>query len=325
LPILRSVQLNIRLYNSTVGIARYIKYSLVYFRFMASQKGRTKKSGPNYLFSIVSISLVLLMLGLIGFLMINAHQLSNYFKENIPVSIIIKDGAEDAKVKDLNKTLIAERFVKQANFVSKAEAAENFKKDYGDDFESVLGFNPLYSSIELKLNPSHANADSLAVIESQLMQNEVVSEVYYEKNLVTDINQKVKYAGIGLFAICILFLIIALTLINNTVRLAMYSNRFLIKSMQLVGATKWFIKKPFLGKSLLNGLISGLLAVIGIVALFLLLQSYFPAFFNTNNMEYNLLFLGLFGAIIITGVLITFLSTTSAVQKYLRLKLDDLY
>jgi len=292
---------------------------------MASQKGRTKKSGPNYLFSIVSISLVLLMLGLIGFTMINANRLSDTLKENIPVSVILKDGADDAKIKELNKNLVTEKFVKQANFISKEKAAAEFKKDYGDDFESVLGFNPLYASIELKLNPSHANADSLALIESQLMTNEIVSEVYYEKNLVVNINQKVKYAGIGLFGVCILFLIIALTLINNTVRLAMYSNRFLIKSMQLVGATKWFIKKPFLGKSLMNGLISGLLAVIGIVALFLVLQSNFPDFFNTNNMEYNLLFLGLFGAIIITGVLITFLSTTTAVQKYLRLKLDDLY
>lgn len=276
----------------------------------------------SYITTIVSISLVLFLLGMIGLIGLHAKKLSDYVKENIGFSIIIKDGVKEARIIQLQKHLDLDDFVKSTEYITRERAAEDLTKELGEDFLGFLGYNPLLPSIDIRLKAEYANVDSLAVIEQRLMKNEDIKEVFYQKSLVHLVTQNIKKISVILLGFSLLLLIISIALINNTIRLSVYSKRFLIKSMQLVGATQFFIRKPFVIKGLIHGLIASLIAILLLSGVLYFSQKEIPDMINLQEID---LFLSLFGIVILFGLIISWLSTYMAVRKYLRIKTDDLY
>lgn len=287
-----------------------------------SEKYSHRKIRSSYFSTIVSLSLVLFVLGLLGLVLLNAKKLSNYVKENIGLSVIINDSVKEADLMLLKKQLDIAPFVKKATFVTKEQAAESLKKDLGEDFVKFLGYNPLLSSFDIKLRAEYANNDSLLVIEKILLLNTNIKEVYYQKSLVNVINENVKKIGIVLLGFSFILSIISFALINNTIRLYIYSKRFIIKTMQLVGATQSFISKPFILRSMWNGFYSALITIALLMGLIYTAQNNFPELIELQDIN---LFIKLFFMLIIAGVGITFLSTYFAVKKYLKIQSDDLY
>ena len=288
----------------------------------SNEKIALRKLRSSYLTSVVSISLVLFMIGLVGLLVLTSGQLSNYVKENINVSVILKDNVKDIDVKHLQKTLDASDYVKSTKFVSKDEAAKNFEKELGEDFTNFLGYNPLLSSIDVKLKADYANIDSLKIIEAKLLKNSEVKEVFYQKSLIHLVNKNVKKVSLIFLVFSALLFLISLTLINNTIRLSVYSKRLIINTMQLVGATRNFIRKPFLFKSIILGLIASIFAIalLSVVIYYFQREAYQIISFN-NVSIIGILFL----IVIIIGVLISLISTYFSVNKYLRMKTQNLY
>jgi cell division transport system permease protein len=288
-----------------------------------SNRYATRKLRSSYISTIVSISLVLLMLGLLGLILIHARKISNHVKENIELSIFLDEAARIADIEQFQKKLDASRYVKTTEYVTKEEAARRLKKDLGEDFVSFLGYNPLLPSINIRLYADYANSDSLAWIEKQLVKNPLTKEVSYQKSLVNLVNENLRTIALVLFTFTGLLAVIAIALINNTIRLSLYSKRFLIKSMQLVGATRSFIRRPFIKNGILNGIYGGIIANLLLVGIIYLSQREIPDIIELQqDVEvFALLFLG----IIVTGVVISWISTLFAVSKYLRSKLDELY
>ncbi|MCB0379748.1 MAG: permease-like cell division protein FtsX [Flavobacteriales bacterium] len=285
-------------------------------------KHTTRRLKSSYFTTIISISLVLFMLGILGLIVLNAKQISDHVKENIGFSIILKDGIKDVEIVQIQKSLDAENFVKSTHFIHPDSAAAELQQELGEDFISFLGYNPLLASIDVKLNADYANNDSLAVIEANLTNNPKIKEVFYQKDLVSLINENVKKISIYLLGFSGLLLVIAMALINNTIRLSIYSKRFLIKTMQLVGAKSTFIQKPFVLKGIGNGIAAAILAI-GLIVLFLYyLQKQMPEIIDFKNIE---LYGALFLIVIILGILISWISTTLAVRKYLRMDAGNLY
>ena len=222
---------------------------------------QTKRQLRNsYLTTVISIALVLFLLGAVGYLMLNAQRLSNYVKENIGFNIVLKDNVRDAEVRRLQKYLDASSYVKSTEYIDKERAAEELKEQLGEDFVDFLGYNPLLSSIEVKLFAEFANPDSIKKVEEVFVSFPQVKEVFYQKNLIQKVNDNVNKISLVLLGFSALLLLIAIALINNTIRLSVYSKRFLINTMQLVGATKGFIRQPFISTSLLHGFIGAVLA-----------------------------------------------------------------
>ncbi len=282
--------------------------------------GRRLRS--SYFTTIISISLVLFMLGILGLIVLNARQISNHVKENIGFSIILKDDIKDVEIVQIQKSLDAENFVKSTHFIHPDSAAVDLQRELGEDFISFLGYNPLLPSIDIKLNADYANTDSLSIIETNLMSNPKIKEVFYQKDLVSLINENVKKISFYLLGFSGLLLIIAMALINNTIRLSIYSKRFLIKTMQLVGAKSSFIQKPFVLKGIGNGIVAAILAI-GLIVLFLYyLQQQMPEIIDFKNIE---LYAALFLIVIILGILISWISTMLAVRKYLRMDANNLH
>ncbi len=281
-----------------------------------------RKLRSSYITTIISISLVLFLLGIIGLLFLNAHRLSTYVKENLGFTVLVNDNSREAEVQRLQKILNASPFVREASYVSKDEAADVMKDELGEDFVDFLGYNPLLSSIEVKVFAEYANPDSMAVIENQVLNFPQVKEIYYQKNLLHAVNDNIEKISLVLGGFAILLMIIAIALINNTIRLSVYSRRFLIKTMQLVGATRGFIRKPFLAAGILNGLAGATIAIILLSLLIYGLSNELEGMIGFNNMW---LIGVLFGIVIVLGIVISFISTFFAVNKYLSLKADDLY
>jgi len=291
---------------------------------MASKKQITsgKKLRSSYVTTTISIALVLFLLGIIGLLSLNARRLSNYVKENIGFTILIKDNAREAEVKRLEKLLTTSPFIKQTEYVDKDKAAEDLKEELGEDFVEFLGYNPLLSSIDVKIFAEYANPDSIAKVEQVILEFPQVKEVLYQKNLIHLVHQNVKRIAIVLAGFALLLLFIAVALINNTIRLSVYSKRFLIRTMQLVGATKGFIRRPILLTSILHGFVGAVLAIIMLAMLIYFSSKELAGVIGFQNIDLILL---LFGIVILCGMIITFLSTYFAVNKYLNLQTDDLY
>lgn len=282
----------------------------------------SKKTKTIYVSTVISIALVLLMLGLLGLILVHAKNLSNYVKENIVLNIIVNEGAKEVDILALQKQIDANPQILKTQYISKELAARNLTKDLGEDFVEFLGYNPLLSSIDVYLKADYANNASIATLSAQLSKNPLVKEVIYQKSLIDMVNQNIKTIGLIILAFAGVLLIIAVALINNTIRLAIYSQRFLIKSMQLVGATKNFIRAPFLGYGILHGFIAGLIAIILLLLTLYVAQQQIPELVVLRNwFEFALVFL----AVISVGILISGLSTYFAVSKYLRLKIYDLY
>jgi len=291
---------------------------------MAKQevKFTKRRLRSSYITTIVSISLVLFLLGLLGLIGLHAKKLSDFVKENIGFSVIMKDGVKEARIIELQKYLDLADFVKSTEYITKEEAAEDLTKDLGEDFLGFLGYNPLLPSIDIRLEAEYANIDSLTIIEQQLITDPNVKEVFYQKSLVHLVNQNIKKISFVLLGFSVLLLVISIALINNTIRLSVYSKRFLIKSMQLVGATQYFIRKPFVINGIIHGLIAALIAIILLMGILYFSQKEIPEMINLQEID---LFLTLFGFVTLLGIIISWLSTYLAVRKYLRIKTDDLY
>jgi len=272
--------------------------------------------------TIVGITLVLYVLGLLGLIIIQAKKISDFVKENIGFSVIVKDDVKEADIYQLQKTLDAADFVKQTEYITKEQAAEELKNDLGEDFISFLGYNPLLPSIEVKLKADYANNDSLEIIEQRLLKNDGIKEVIYQKSLVHLVNENISRLSVMLLAFSALFLFITIALINNTIRLAVYSKRFLIKSMQLVGATQSFIRKPFITKGIAQGIVAALLTIGFLVLSLYWGEKRFPELINLNEIDS---YMYLFGLVLLTGIIITWISTFFAVRKYLKINSDYLY
>jgi cell division transport system permease protein len=288
----------------------------------SNEKYSLRKIRSSFFSTIVSLSLVLFVLGLLGLVLLNAKKLSDYVKENIGLSIILNDSIKDADMMLLRKQLDVAPYVKNANFVTKEQAAQSLQNDLGEDFVKFLGYNPLLSSYEIKLKAEYANNDSLAAIEKKLLLNVYIKEVYYQKSLVNVINENVKKIGFVLLAFCILLSVIAIALINNTIRLYIYSKRFIIKTMQLVGATHAFISKPFIIRSVWNGFYSALITIALLMGLIYTAQNSFPELIELQDIN---LFIELFLLVLIAGIGITFISTYFAVKRFLKIQTDEIF
>lgn len=262
------------------------------------------------------------MLGMVGLVLLQAKKISDYVKENIGISIYLNEDVKEIDVKRLQKSLDAARFVKDTEYVNKETAAERLQEDIGEDFIDFLGVNPLYASIDVHLKAEYAHPDSVSWIEADLLENPKVKEVYYHKDLLTMVNENVQKISFLLTAFSALLLIVAIALINSTIRLSIYSKRFLIRSMQLVGATQSFIKKPFVFKGIVHGLYASIIALSLLAGVIFYAQKEVPEVFDFNDVE---LFASLFAIVLILGIVISWISTSLAVRKYLRLKTDQLY
>ncbi len=272
--------------------------------------------------ALISITLVLFMLGLFGLIVLHTQKLSEYVRENIGFSIIMKDGIREAGIVQLQKSLDASRYVKSTEYITKEQAAEELQEDLGEDFIGFLGYNPLLPSIELKLKAEYTNIDSLEMIEKEIIANTDVKEIYYQKDLVHLINKNIRRIGMVILGFSILLLVIAIALINNTIRLSVYSRRFIIKTMQLVGATGGFIRRPFLWQSVLQGMYAAFIAIIFLGIILYFSQKELPELINLQDIG---LLLTLLAFVLFTGIALTYLSTWFAVKKYLRARADRLY
>lgn len=280
------------------------------------------KKTPSFIYSIIGISLVLFLLGIIGWLGINGQALTSFFKEQVEMQIILHDNTRDEKAIDLQEILVDQPFVAEVSFISKEEAAEQFQKEWDEDFMELLDFNPLYSSLNIKLKANYVNEDSLALVTNFIYQSNIVREVTYPTVVIDQMNKNFKKIGLVIGVLALILFIAVIIVIDNTVRLAMFSNRKLIKTMQMVGATRWFIAKPFDIGAIKSGLISGLIAAGGIFAMRAVALKQLP---ELNALGGATLFYLLMAALIILGILISLFSTHRAVIKYLKYKLEHLY
>ncbi|MDB5029565.1 permease-like cell division protein FtsX [Mucilaginibacter sp.] len=288
--------------------------------FEASESAHKTKT--IYISTVFGIAMVLLMIGLLGLILVHANNLSRYVKENIVLNIFVDDAAHEADVRQLQNQLETNPMVKQAIYVSKELAARNLQKDLGEDFVKFLGYNPLSQSLDVYLKADFANNTDISKLKDQLLKNPLVKEVKYQQSLVDQMNQNLTSITLVILAFTGIFVVVSVALINNTIRLAIYSQRFLIKSMQLVGATKAFIRKPFLLYGMWHGLLGGLIAVIILVGTLYLANLEVPDLvILQNNAEFGIVFLCVLGI----GIFISAFSTYLAVNKFLRLKIYDLY
>ncbi len=287
------------------------------------ENGTSKaKLRSSYVTLVVSVSLVLFLLGIFGLIIINARELSDYLRESLSFSVMLADDAKEADIRMLQKDLDAKHYVKSTEYVSKDEAAAKMKEELGEDFVSFLGDNPLPPSIDVYLVSAYTSPDSVAKIEKYIQGYPFVKEVYYQESLLFLINENVKKISIFLLVISGFLLLISLTIINNTIRLSVYSKRFLIRTMQLVGATRSFIRRPFVVQSALHGFIAALIAMTLLMGLLYLIEKEFFMMFTFEST--NLLIL-LGASLIFTGVLINMISTWFSVNRYLSISDDKLY
>ncbi|MFB9051708.1 cell division protein FtsX [Formosa undariae] len=287
--------------------------------FESYQKRRLISS---YFSVVLSIALVLFLLGLLGMLVLNTKKVADHFKEQVVVTIYLKDSAKEVETKQLEKSLSMAEYVKTTEYVSKEQAAEFMKAENGEDFMNFLGFNPLQNSIDVHLKADFVTSEHLKIISDEALAKTFVEEVRYDNDLVNLMNENVKRISFWILVISGIFTLIAVLLINSSIRLSVYSKRFTIKTMQMVGATKHFIRRPFVWKSVKLGIIGAIIALIGMAVVFYYLNETFPDLQLLNN---PILVGGLFVTIFILGIVITWISTFIATQRFLNLKTDQLY
>ena len=289
------------------------------FTFDKYQKRRLISS---YFSVVLSIALVLFLIGLLGMLVLNTKTISDNFKEQVVVSIYLNDTAKDVEINQLEKSLAFANYVKTTTYISKEEAADFMKKEYGEDFLDDVGYNPLQNSIDINLNAEFVTEQRLDSLSEATMEKKFVSEVRYDKDLVTLMNSNVKRISFWVLIMSSLFTIIAVLLINSSIRLSVYSKRFTIKTMQMVGATKHFIRRPFILKSVKLGIIGAIITLIGMACVLFYLDNAFKDLGLLNN---RIMITGLFLGVFFLGVLISWISTYFATQRFLNLKTDQLY
>lgn len=276
----------------------------------------------SYLTSTVSISMVLFLIGLLGVVLLNAERLAQHVRENIGFTLVLNDNLPGADVDKLVQSLKASDFVKSVEYVDKAAAAERLQKELGEDFTGFLGYNPLLSSVDVKLKAEYTMPDKLVVLEKKLMDFPQVKEVSYQRDIVSIINDNVQKIGLVLVFFAGLLLLIFMALINNTIRISIYSQRFVINTMLLVGATHRFIRTPFIVRSIKFGILGALVAN---VLLFLVMLSYSSELSGIIEADDFRIFGTVFFVDLLLGVFISWGSTYLAVNKFLRLRFDELF
>ncbi len=287
------------------------------------EKYQKRRLISSYISVVISIGLVLFLVGLLGILVINTQKVANHFKEQIAMSIYLKDQAKEIEIDQLQKQLALADYTKNTVYTSKEEAAEIYKQDIGEDFMSFLGdANPLPQSIDVYFKADYVNQVKLAEIARDLSEKDFVAEIVYDKPLIALLNNNIKKISFWVLVICGVFTFIAVLLINSSIRLSVYSKRFVIKTMQMVGATKGFIRRPFIWKSIKLGMIGAILAMLGMATVLYFLDKTYP---ELDLLVNELLLGGLFAAVFLLGVLITWFSTFLATQRFLNLKTDELY
>lgn len=285
-------------------------------------KSSIKRGKPSYFMSILGVTLVLFLLGIIGWLVINANKLGDYFKENVEVRAYLRGDLNPKDSVALMDYISKKPYVKSIQYVSKEEGKKIYMEEENEDWSKVLNENPLPNAIYFKIKRQYVQVDTMKAIQADIESQTYVSDVKYPAALVDKLNKNIRSVSIGLLVLVIVISIVVIFLIDNTIRLAMFSNRFLIKTMQMVGATRWFIAKPLNMKAVINGAISG------VIASALL---YVVIIFAENSVDWlktihdNTLLIVLFLILIVIGIAITVFSTHRSVIKYLRMKLDDLY
>jgi cell division transport system permease protein len=293
---------------------------------MAMKETKPKKLNKrifnSWITSLISISLVLTMLGLLGIILVNGRQLTDYVREQIGFTLILTDNIKPAEVKRLQEKLNSSSYVKSTRYIDKETASKELTEQLGEDFTGFLGYNPLFESIEVKLFANYTSADSLQFLEKKFLSYPQVKEVYYQKDLVQVINQNIKKITLFVLIISALLTVIFVALINNTIRISVYSQRFTINTMQMVGASNSFIRKPFLKQSLLMGFYGSIIANL-IIALGIYLYRNELQGLISSEVIYptGIVFAGVF----ILGLLFSLLSTYSAVNKFLRMKFDEMF
>lgn len=284
---------------------------------------RIKKRIFNSWFtSLVSITLVLVMLGMLGLIIINTRQLADYVREKIGFTLVLHDDIKEVEIMRLQKKLNASNFVKSTHYIDKETASKELTENLGEDFTGFLGYNPLFESIEVKLHAAYTNQDSLLVLEKIFLEYPQVKEVYYQKNLVSVINQNVRRITLIILVISALLTFIFIALINNTIRISVYAQRFTINTMQMVGAGNSIIRKPFIKQSLLMGFYGSILANLIIIAGIYSYKTELQELISLNNLSSTAL---VFLLVILLGLLFSYLSTFFAVNKFLRMKFDEMF
>ena len=284
---------------------------------MASSFERYQKRRliTSYLSVTISIALVLFVLGMFGLLALNTQKVANHFKEQIALTVYLKDSAKEIEITQLQKKLALAEYTKSAAFVSKQEAAEQHSKEIGENYMDFLGYNPLQNSIDVFLNASYVDSESIQAISNELSSKNYVESVSYDRPLISLLNDNIRRISFWI-------LVISILLINSSIRLAIYSKRMIIKTMQMVGATKRFIRRPFVWTHMQLGILGACLAIAGIVAMIEYVSRLFPQL----DLKYDYPMLAmLFGSILLIGIVITAISTFFATQRYLNLKTDRLY
>lgn len=276
----------------------------------------------NYFSVVISITLVLFFVGILGLFLLNTKSLASHFKEQIVMTVYLKDSAKDIEITQMQKKIQLNSSTKRVQFKSKEEAAEEYARDIGEDFVEFLGFNPLLNSIDIYFNAAYVNALSLNQTKTEIEISDFVAEVVYDQPLVTLLEKNIERISFVLLISTALFVVIALLLINSSIRLSIYSKRFVIKTMQLVGATKSFIRRPFILSHLSLGIISSFLALTALNFLLWEVNKRFP---EIEIMQQTSELMIVFGSVLILGISITGVSTFFATQRYLNLKTDAVY
>lgn len=288
----------------------------------SNSKIENRRLRSSYFTSTISISLLLLLLGSVGLLLLNTNRLSNYVKENIHFKVILNEELREVDIFRIQKALDARSYVKETKYITKEEAAVELQEALGEDFLQTLGYNPLLPTIEVKFLASYANNDSIKIIQADFQEFDGIKEVYYQKNLIQAVNENVRKISLFILFFSGFLLLIALTLINNTIRLSIYSKRFIIRTMQLVGATPKFIRRPFLIKGALQGFIGALVSIALLTTLIYFIQDQVEGIVQLSDIE---LLVILFAIVIVLGIALNWISTWFAVNKFLRIKKDKLY
>ena len=315
------------IWRASLTHANYKKFllpSLFHFIPMARQEEKyyNRKIRTSHFSTVVSITLVLFTLGLLGLLVLHAKKLSDYAKENIGFNIMIRENVKEAGIIAFLKKLDTEKFVKSTEYIPKDKAALQLKKELGEDFIGFLGYNPLLPTIDLRLKAEYASLESVSKIEKKLLSNPEVKEVFYQKDLLDMVNQNIERISLIILGFSAVLMIIAIALINNTIRLSVYSRRFLIRTMQLVGATRGFIRRPFIFDGIMNGFVSAIVAIGLLMVVMSFLIQEIPELIQMVDPG---MYLVLILAILSLGIVISWSSTYLAVRRFLRMKTNELY
>ena len=286
------------------------------------EKFQKRRLLSSYFSVVLSMFLVLFLLGILGFFVINSKKLSDDFKEEIVMTVFFKNEATDSTMIAFGEELKVAKFVKSSDYVTKEQAAKMHTDIIGEDFMTFLGANPLQNSYDIHLKADYIDTENIRKIESRFLANEMIADIVYDKQLVSLVNDNIKKVSMWILIISGILALIAVLLINSSMRLSIYSNRFIIKTMQMVGATKSFIRKPFIWRSIRLGVIGAVLAIIALIGTLVYIDNSWP---SLNILDDQLMVAAILLSVLVVGILITWVSTFFATQKYLNLRTDDLY